>query len=67
MWNNQKMKSMTFTHIDDVKCFHVVVQETFQLVVMGCINFKDHVLIKKQWASKKMNATSMMFKDQKKR
>jgi hypothetical protein len=37
-----------------------------KLVVMGSINFKDHMLIKKQWADKKMNATSKKFKDEKK-
>jgi acyl CoA:acetate/3-ketoacid CoA transferase alpha subunit len=34
-----------------------------KLVVMGCINFEDHALIKKWLASKKMNATSKMFKE----
>jgi hypothetical protein len=47
MWNNRKMKSTTFIHNDDVKCFHVAIQGTHKLVVMGCINFEDHVLIKK--------------------
>ncbi len=42
MWSNQKMKSATFIHNDDVKCFHMVVQGTYKLVVMGHINFKDH-------------------------
>jgi len=32
---------------------------------MCCINFKDHVLIKRWWASKKMNVTSRKFKDKK--
>jgi hypothetical protein len=41
------MKSATSIHNDDMKCFHVVVQETHKLVVMGCINFEDHALIKK--------------------
>jgi hypothetical protein len=31
MWSNQKMKSVMFTHNDDVKCFHVVVQGTHKL------------------------------------
>jgi hypothetical protein len=47
MWNNRKMKSTTFIHNDDVKCFHVVIQGTHKLVVMGRINFEDHVLIKR--------------------
>ncbi len=38
-----------------------------KLVVMGCINFEDHALINKRWANKKMNVTSGMFKDEKKR
>jgi hypothetical protein len=36
-----------------------------KLVVMGCINFKDHALIKKQWAYEKMNVIGEMFKDKK--
>ncbi len=32
---------------------------------MGCINFEDHVLIKRQWVGKKMNVTGGMFKDKK--
>jgi len=44
---------MTSIHNDDVKCFHVVVQETHKLVVMGHINLKDHMLIKRQWVGKK--------------
>jgi hypothetical protein len=51
---------------DEVKCLHVVVQGTHKLVVMGHINYKDHALIKKQWVSKKMNATADKFKDEKK-
>jgi hypothetical protein len=47
MWSNQKMKFSTFSHNDDVKCFHVVVQETHKLVMMGCINFEDHTLTKR--------------------
>jgi hypothetical protein len=57
---------MTFTHNDDVKCFHVAIQGTHKLVVMGCINFKDHVLIKRWWTDEKMNVMGEMFKDMKK-
>jgi hypothetical protein len=46
MWSNRKMKSAMFIHTYDAKCFYVVVQGTHKLVVMGHINFKDHVLIK---------------------
>jgi hypothetical protein len=37
-----------------------------KLVVMGCINFKNHALIKRQQASKKMNVMGRKFKDEKK-
>jgi hypothetical protein len=60
------MRSTTSIHNDDMKCFHVVIQETNKLAVMGHINFEDHVLIEKCRACKKMNATSGMFKDEKK-
>jgi hypothetical protein len=57
---------MTFNHNDDVKCFHVVVQGTHKLVVMGRTNFKDDVFIKRQWENEKMNVIGEMFKDMKK-
>jgi len=66
MWSNWKMKFTTFNHNDDVKCFHVVVQGTHKLVVMGRINFKDDVFIKRQWVNEKMNVIGEMFKDMKK-
>jgi hypothetical protein len=47
MWNNQKMKFVTFIHNDDVQCFQTIVQGTHKLVVMGHINFEDHMLIKR--------------------
>ncbi len=59
------MKSVASIHNDDMKCFHMVVQDIHKLVVMGRISFEDHALIKRRWASKKMNATSGMFKDKK--
>ncbi len=49
------MKSVTFIHNDDAKCFHMVVQGTHKLVMIGCINFEDHVLIKRQRVDEKMN------------
>ncbi len=55
MWSNQKMKSTTFIHNDDAKCFHVVIQVTRKLVMMGCINFKDHVLIERRQLSRLKN------------
>jgi hypothetical protein len=59
------MKSATFIHNDDVKCFHMVVKRTHKLVVMGRINFEDHTLTKRWWADEKRNVTSRMFKDEK--
>ncbi len=61
------MKSMTFIHNDDVKCFHVVIQGTHKPVVMGCINFEDHALIKRHEACKKMNVMVRMLKDKQNR
>ncbi len=66
MCNNQKMKFVTFIHNDYVKCFHMVVQGKHKLLVMGCINFEDHALIKRGQKNDKMNVTSRMFKDEKK-
>ncbi len=66
MWSNWNIKSATFIHNDDTKCFHVVVQGTHKLIVMGHINFEDHVLIKKQCTNEKMNVAGGMFKDRKK-
>jgi hypothetical protein len=34
--------------------------------MMGCINFEDQVLIKRQWVDEKMNVMGEMFKDEKK-
>jgi hypothetical protein len=36
-----------------MKRFHVVVQEINKLIVMGCINFENHALIKIWWEGKK--------------
>ncbi len=66
MWSNRKMKFALFIHNDDVKCFHMVVQGTHKLVMMGRVNFKDHALIKRQRANEKMNLTGGMLKDEKK-
>jgi hypothetical protein len=38
-----------------------------KLVMMGHVNFKDHVLIKIQLVDEKMNVMDKMFKDKKKR
>ncbi len=66
MWNNQKMKFAAFIHNDDTKCFHVAVQGTHKLIMVGRINSKDHALIKRQWVGKKMNVIGGKFKDEKK-
>ncbi len=47
MWSNWEMKYVSFIHNDDVKCFSMNVQGTYKLIVMGHINYKDHVLIQK--------------------
>jgi hypothetical protein len=47
MWANKKMKFEAFILNDDMKCLHVVVQRTHKVIIMGCINFEDHVLIKR--------------------
>jgi hypothetical protein len=60
------MKFATFIHNDDAKCFHMAVQRTHKLVVMGHINFGDHALINKWQVNEKMNVTGGMFKDEKK-
>jgi len=41
------MKFIMFIHNDDIKCFHMALQGTHKLVIMGRIDFEDHVLIKK--------------------
>ncbi len=58
------MKSATSIHNDGVKCFHMAIQKTHELVMM-CINFEDHALIKKGHVGKKRNVIGKMFKDKK--
>ncbi len=60
------MKSAMFIHNDDVKCFHVAIQGTQKVVVMGCNNFEDEALIKRWWASQKMNEMNKRLKDENK-
>ncbi len=48
------MKFATFVQNDDVKCFHVVIRKTHNLVMMGRIDFEDHVLIKR-WQENEKN------------
>jgi hypothetical protein len=59
------MKYEALIFNDEAKCLHMVVQGTHKLVMMGHINCKDHALIKRWRASKKMNATGGMFKEKK--
>jgi ATP-dependent Clp protease adapter protein ClpS len=47
MQNSRQMKFEVFIHNDDVTCFHVVMQGTQKVVVMGRHNFKDEALIKR--------------------
>jgi hypothetical protein len=61
------MRSKVFIHNDEMTCFHVAMQGTQKLVVMGCHNFKDEALFLKQWVGQKMNGTSGRFKDEYKR
>jgi hypothetical protein len=35
MWSNQRF--VRFMHNDDMKCFHVAIQKTYKLIVMGHI------------------------------
>jgi hypothetical protein len=42
----------------------VAIQGTQKVVVMGCHNFKDEGLIKRQWAGQNMNGTGGKFKDE---
>jgi hypothetical protein len=56
---------VAFIHND--KFFHMAVQRTHKLVVMGCDNLEDHALIKRWWVSEKMNVTGEMFKEEKKK
>jgi hypothetical protein len=60
------MKFEVFIHNDEKKCFHMVVQGTKKVVVMGCINLEDQVLIKRHWACIKMNVMGEKLKDEKK-
>jgi hypothetical protein len=41
MWIYWKMKFEAFIHNDYAKCFHMVVQGTRKMVMMGYINFED--------------------------
>ncbi len=66
IWNNWKMKFFTSIHNDDMKCFHMAIQEIDKFIIMGYISYEDHALIKRWQVSKKMNVTNEMFKDEKK-
>jgi hypothetical protein len=53
MQNNQNMRSKAFIHNDEATCFHVVVQVTQKMIVVGHHNFKDRALIKRRWVTQK--------------
>jgi hypothetical protein len=57
------MKSVMFIDNDNAKCFHMAIQGTHKLVMMGHTNFKDHAFIKRRWVDEKMNVMGGMFKD----
>jgi hypothetical protein len=65
MWINFKMKIEAFTINNYVECLHVIVQGTHKLVVMSCIYFEDHLLIKTWRVGKKLNVKSEKIKDEK--
>jgi hypothetical protein len=44
MQNNQNMRFEVFIHNDDVLCFHVDVQGTQKIVMIGRHNSKDEAL-----------------------
>jgi hypothetical protein len=41
MWTNRKIQFEVFIHNNDAKCFHVDVQGTQKMVMIGHINVKD--------------------------
>jgi hypothetical protein len=54
-------------HNDEVMCFHVVVQRTQKVVVMGRHNFKDEALIRRWQVGQKMNEMGRKFEEKNKR
>ncbi len=64
MQSSQKMRSKAFIHNDEVTCFHVAIQGTQKMVVMGYHNFKDEVLIKSRQAGQKMDGIAGKFKEE---
>jgi hypothetical protein len=60
------MRLDALIHNDEVTCFHLVVQRTQKVVVMGCHHFKDKALIKRRQACQKMNESSRKLKDENK-
>jgi hypothetical protein len=63
MQNNWKMKSKSFIHNDDVKCFH---KGHKKVIMMGCNYFEDEALIKRWWKCQKINGMGRKFKDKNK-
>jgi hypothetical protein len=58
------MKFMTSIDNDEMKCFHMVVQNTHKLIMMNHINFENH-MFKKWRACKKKNVMNEKLKDEK--
>jgi hypothetical protein len=59
------MRFEAFIHNDDVTSFHVAIQGTQKVVVMGFHNFKNEELIKRRRVGQKMDAMGEKFKDEK--
>jgi hypothetical protein len=53
MQSNQKRRFEVFIHNDEVTCFHMALQGTQKMIVMGHCNFKDEVLIERLCELKK--------------
>jgi hypothetical protein len=43
MWTNLKMEFEALILNDEMKCLHGAMQGTHKFIVMGPINYKDHV------------------------
>jgi hypothetical protein len=57
MQSSQKRRFEAFIHNDEVICFHMALQGTQKMIVMGHYNFKDEILIKRWQVVQKLNGT----------
>jgi hypothetical protein len=55
-----------FIHNDEVTCFHVAIQGTQKVIMMGHHNFKDSELSKRRWATQKINKIGKKLMDENK-